>query len=151
MLALSLEQELPWLAWPGMLAIFAAFLVALWRLIERRIAPRVERFIITPTGVKWEWVLIPVWTVAVFRFIESTVVQHDPSTLHGASMTLLRLFIFGLGNFSAQMGVRMAREKRLRRANEEGNSKPFDWHRDVEDNQVPLVLFALGLTLLQMS
>lgn len=153
MLAVYLDQQLPWLARLGAIGIVGLFGFGLWG-FNAFLVRLAEKRVITRVGVKWDWVLFPVYVLVSLNYIMLLVSKSDVSTFRSFSAFLVRFLIFGLGCAFTTLGIKMARDIRLKPASEMGteehNGKNFDWHRDVARYQVPLVLFALGLSLFQM-
>lgn len=137
-LALSLRQELPRLA---LLMTIGAAGTSAWFLGSA--ADRIfRRVFVTPAGIKWDWVLLPVFAAAMIRYglpLFGPVIGDRP-----------KLAVWALGSIVTAMGGRMARERRLK-LHSQKPTENLDWHDGVARYQVPLVLFALGLTLLQMA
>ena len=150
-LAASLDWELPWL---GDLAAGAALLAALWLLVGAA-----QRFVFTPTGIRWHWLLWLVLAAVMVRYgvplfvsLFSLQVCKTPSPVCDTP----EMVMWGLGVAFALRAIDMARERRrvveaTRTEAERGEQEALDRHQDLERYQAAFVLFALGLALVQMS
>jgi len=125
----------------------------------------IERLLVTDTGIKWDWVLLPVFLVVALRY-GVPLLGRDFDDLYP-----YRFILWLMGCFALSCSWHMVRKERAKIIGEglakaekgkpklpewflakAEKSEPMDyWHGDIARYQVPLVLYALGLTLVQMA